>query len=194
MNTWLSFISLLLTVAAGLAVSHRRSTLRLYFWAELLNAPVVFAGAHYLGDHDTFYALLYVAVTLPILECCCFMALEAGLNDFGVRVAVAFGLFVGMVASFGMPHHPPIDYVTFAEGVLLAMIAVAMLSGKRVAWHGWPIAALLLALSSYDFGWLRNESWSTLNDWLPSAMSTLAFIVIAAWGFVRMLLLLDEAP
>lgn len=178
MNTWWSFISLLLTTAAGVRFSRRRSTLRLYFWAQLLNAPVVFMGAHYLGSHATVYALLYTAVTLPVLECCCFMAWDAGLRTLHTRIAIAFGLFVGMVATFDMPPHPLVDYVTFAEGVLLVMVGTAMMLGQNTSSHSMLIGALSFALSTYDFGWLHNDDWSMLNDWLPSAMCTVVFATI----------------
>ena len=180
MNTWLSFISLLLTVVAGILKSRKGSTLRLYFWSQLLNAPVVFAAARYLGDRADDYALLYVAATLPILECCCFMIWECGTGPIETRISVAFGLLVGMVASFGMPQHPAVDYVTFAEGVFLAMIGFAMLLGERVRSYAKTIGTLSLALSCYDFGYMRNEDWSTLNGWLPSAMCSAAYLLIVA--------------
>lgn len=175
MNTWLSFISLLLAAVAGLLRSRRGSTLWLYFCAQLVNAPVVFASVRFLGDHATTYALLYVAVTLPILECCCFMLWEKGLSNLHLRIAVAFGLFMGMIESFGMT---PGHYVTFAEGVLLSMIGVAMVLSMVPHTKEHIVGVLSLALSCYDFAWLRNDSWAGLNDWLPSLLCTVAFVRI----------------
>jgi len=178
MNTWLSFTSLLLAAVAGLLRSRQGSTLRLYFLAQLLNVPVVFLAARYLGDRTTVYALLYVAVTLPVLECCCFMLWDAGLNALHLRIAVAFGLFMGMIESFGMARHPAVDYVTFAEGVLLSMVGTAMVLGMPPHTKRHMIGVLSLALSCYDFAWLRNDNWAGLNDWLPSLLCTAAFVRI----------------
>lgn len=161
---------------AGLATAQK--TVKLYFKAQLLYALVVFIAAPFFGIHDATYALIYAAVTLPILECCCFLIWEERLSEKLYLASVSFGLFVGIIAASGMPRHPVEDYVTFGEGVILAIIGIAMrFASAKLAIR--TIGALSLALSCYDFAYLRNESWAELNTWLPAALCTVAFWRIA---------------
>lgn len=180
MSTLWPLLLLLATVAGFL---RSRKTVRLYFRAQLIYIPVVFLGAKYLGDRAALYAVLYGAATLLILECCCFLIWEARLDLRLYIASLNFGLFMGIVTSIGAPRHPLGDYVTFGEGVMLSIIGMSLLQVANASEDKMAvktIGILSLALSCYDFGFFRNESWYVVNGWLPSLLCSVAFLWIAA--------------
>jgi len=177
---WWCFIGLLLAIALGLVSSRSGTTLRLYFWAQLLYTLVVFPAAGLRGTHDQLYALIYGAATLPVIECCCFFVWEARITVVEMIAAINFGLLVGIVTAFGIYHRPSEDYVTFGEGVILSAIGMAMAMAApktRTPLAVRTIGKLSLALSVFDFSYLLNPTMESVW-WLPSAMCAAAFVRI----------------
>lgn len=183
MATWLSFFLLLTAILAAHRQSHR--AVKLYFRAQFVYTLVVFLGVRILGNHVTLYGVLYAAVTLPILETCCFLVWEAGVSMTMLLASIDFGLLMGITSASAMRSRRTEDYVTFCEGVLLAAIGLALLAAiptSRYKVAVRTIGTLSMALSTFDFTYLLNAGWESVNGWLPSAMCTVAFLIIAYFG------------
>jgi hypothetical protein len=171
----------MLLAATVLAERRSRPAVRLYFRAQIIATVALFAGVRLLGVHQMLYAVLYIAVTLPILETCGFLIAEGHPGERTLLVAACFGLLMGCIAASDVGHHTLGDYIVFFEGVLLAEVGIAMLVvGKDIAVE--TIGTLSLALSSFDFVYLMNPEWESANGWIPSFLATMAFIRI---GFGR---------
>ena len=174
MITWGSFI--LSLAAIVLAMKRSSGPVKLYFWSQLLATPVVFLGARMLGNRSDVYLYLYIAVTLPIFETCCFIASRAR-NDELLTSALV-GTISGCVAVTGMSSITFASGFVLLQGVVLSALAMAMLhaapdSGDEVA-VGF-ISMFCAILSIFSFGYVQHTEWELANRWLPSTTGIVAF-------------------
>lgn len=175
MNAWWFSLVLLATVSA---LIQSRRTLRLYFFAQLVNVLAVFVFSHWLTG---WYLAAYVCTTVPILECSIFLLWDmGGLSDLQVSLAIGFSLVIAALAAEYAGAWGIGKMVTFAEGVLLAVLGMGMALvtvGKREWAAIRTIGALSLTLAWYDFAFVRG--WKEPNNWLPAAICAVAFWKIA---------------
>lgn len=184
MSAWW-FSLLLTTIVACLLKS--RSTLRLYFFAQLVSVLSVFVFSHWLAH---WYLAAYVVTTVPVLECSVFLVWDAGISNLRADIAIVFGLIVATIGADYAGNWRPGTMITFTEGVLLAVLGMAM-ALVTVGAPEWAatrsIGALSLALSWYDFAFVRG--WQDENNWLPAAICAATFGWIVLRGSVRPVLI-----
>jgi len=170
MNTWWFSAAITAIIAA---ILKSRKTVRLYFVAQLVNTLAVFAASHWFAH---YYLGVYIATTLPILECCVFLLWDAGITWRQIYPAAAFGLLVGAIGAEYAGDWTPGKWVTFIEGGAFSTLGMAMALVKFQA-EEWAtvrtLGALSLAASVYDFAFVRG--WKETNSWLPAALCAVAF-------------------
>lgn len=155
---------------------------KLYFRAQLIYTLAVFVGVRLLGEHHYLYAIVYSTTTLLVIETCLFLVMDAHLSEMEMLIAYALGLGTGTLAAHGMMDFTLGGYITFIEGVLLQIVATAMLIGMATSAYQatmQAIALLTLALSWYDFAYVAEPQIDEVNGWLPSTMCAVAFVVTA---------------
>ena len=153
-----------------------RKTLRLYFIAQLCCTLALF-----LFAGSGAYTFVYLAADLLMLELCGFLLVEARANRATFRTAATFGAIVTSIASFGIPTMSTDAWIVLVEGGVFSALGIAMmLCGETIPMLG--IGTLTMAMSVYDFGWVRNDSWRNANGWVPSLLCTITFLFIALWN------------
>jgi hypothetical protein len=168
----------LLTILAALRRS--RQAIKFYFIAQLVSTLTIFPAYLWLGNHHVLYRLLYIAVTLPILETCCFVI--AGMQRNTLMLAASYGAIMGGIAINGLKELTPDSAVCLGQGILLSTIGLAMLlvapeAEDRCAVR--TIGMFSLALACFSFAYILN-SWEAENKWLPS------FLGITAFGWIAL--------
>jgi hypothetical protein len=167
-------------IAISLALKRSQPPVSLYFWAHLIATPALFLGSRLLGNQAGLYDLLYVCVTLPILETSWFIA--CGPYWYTAMPSATLAALVGGIAASGLTGMTMASIIVLVEGILLCVIGWMMLLGMkeiqdRTAAIG--IGVLSIALSVFDFGYLLHADWENANRWVPSFMGITSFLWIA---------------
>lgn len=174
---WCLCLLLASILAAGAA---SRRTLRLYFVAQLIVTL-----AEYFSQATHYYTLVYICSTLLMVEMSVFLLWDAGISRLTWQDASLFGLWMTIVGGCAISALSLTEWYVLGEGLLFAVLGMAMLLKARRAFALLAIGTLTWAMAVYDFLWLLWPEVKAANGWLPSTMCSVAFLSIAWKGLTH---------
>jgi hypothetical protein len=130
------------------------------------------------GNHAELYRAVYVAADLPVFVMAAVLVAEARLSLRMYLAAIVFGLSVTCIGIAFAERFSQDNWICILEGMYLSTIGMSLLlAERRLLGPLTTIGTLYLALSFFDFGYVRND-WESANGWVPS------LLCIAAFGWI----------
>jgi hypothetical protein len=173
MMVWFSLCLLLLAILVAGAAS--RGTVRLYFVAQLVATL-----AEYGWRHSEYYVLVYALATVLMVEMSVFLLWDAGVGAPTWREAWIAGILMTLAGGFGLTLLTLTEWYLLAEGLLFAILGMAMLLLNAKSKALLPLGTLTWAMAVYDFLYLLRPDVRAANWQAEPIMCSAAFLWLAA--------------